>query len=101
MMIVILFGAEDAIGISRLNRESMDFLAIAEPAVTIEIKEAANRGKFGFWWSSKKNKNVADILFSDKIGVEPDSKFMAALFHSLKEAGYKVKTDCIGDLNEY
>ena len=101
MMIVILFGAEDAIGISRLNREIMDFLAIAEPAVTIEIKEAANCGEFGFWWSSKKNKNVADILFSDKMGVELDNKFVAALLHSLKEAGYKVKTDCIGGSNEY
>lgn len=98
---MILFGSEDAIGVSQLNREIMDFLAIAEPAVTMKIKEAANRGEFGFWWSSKKNKKVADILFSDKIGVESDSKFMAALFHSLKEAGYKVKTDCIGDLNEY
>ena len=49
MMIVILFGAEDAIGVSRLNREIMDFLTIAEPAVTMEIKEAANRGEFGFW----------------------------------------------------
>lgn len=98
---MILFGSEDAIGVSQLNREIMDFLAIAELAVTMKIKEAANRGEFGFWWSSKKNKKVADILFSDKIGVEPDSKFMAALFHSLKEAGYKVKTDCIGDLNEY
>lgn len=98
---MILFGSEDAIGVSQLNREIMDFLAIAEPAVTMKIKEAANRGEFGFWRSSKKNKKVADILFSDKIGVEPDSKFMAALLHSLKEAGYKVKTDCIGDLNEY
>ena len=98
---MILFGSEDAIGVSQLNREIMDFLAIAEAAVTMKIKEAANRGEFGFWWSSKKNKKVADILFSDKIGVEPDSKFMAALFHSLKEAGYKVKTDSLGDPNEY
>ena len=98
---MILFEAEDAIGVSRLNREIMDFLAIAEPAVTMEIKEAANRGEFGFWWSSKKNKKVANILFSDKMGVEPGNKFMAALLHSLKEAGYKVKTDCIGGLNEY
>lgn len=98
---MILFGSEDAIGVSQLNREIMDFLAIAEPAVTMKIKEAANRGEFGFWWSSKKNKKVADILFSDKIGVEPDSKFMAALLYSLKEAGYKVKTDCAGGLNEY
>lgn len=60
---MILFEAEDAIGVSRLNREIMDFLAIAEPAVTMEIKEAANRGEFGFWWSSEKNKKVADILF--------------------------------------
>ena len=93
---MILFEAEDAIGLSRLNREIMDFLAIAEPAVTMEIREAANRGEFGFWWSSKKNKKVADILFSDKIGVEPGNKFTAALLHSLKEAGYKVKTDCNG-----
>ena len=98
---MILFGAEDAIGVSRLNREIMDFLAIAEPAVTMEIKEAANRGEFDFWWSSKKNKKVADILFFDKMGVEPGNKFMAALLHSLKEAGYKVKTDCIGGSNEY
>ena len=101
MMIVILFGAEDAIGVSRLNREIMDFLAIAEPVVTMEIKEAANRGEFGFWWSSKENKKVADILFSDKMGAKSDNKFMAALLHSLKEAGYKVKTDCIGGSNEY
>lgn len=60
---MILFEAEDAIGVSRLNREIMDFLAIAEPAVAMEIKEAANRGEFGFWWSSEKNKKVADILF--------------------------------------
>lgn len=98
---MILFGSEDAIGVSRLNREIMDFLAITEPAVTMEIKEAANRGEFGLWWTSEKNKKVADILFPDKTGVEFDSKFMAALLHSLKEAGYKVKTDCIGDLNEY
>ena len=98
---MILFEAEDAIGVSRLNREIMDFLAIAEPAVTMEIKEAANRGEFGFWWSSKKNKKVANILFSDKMGVEPGNKFMAALLRSLKEAGYKVKTDCIGGSNEY
>ena len=84
---MILFEAEDAIGVSRLNREIMDFLAIAEPAVTMEIKEAANRGEFGFWWSSEKNKKVADILFPDKV----DNKFAAALHHSLKEAGYKVK----------
>lgn len=93
---MILFEAEYAIGVSRLNREIMDFLAIAEPAVTMEIKEAANRGEFGFWWSSKKNKKVADILFSDKVGVGSNNKFMAALLHSLKEAGYKVKTDCNG-----
>lgn len=98
---MILFGSEDAIGVSRLNREIMDFLAIAEPAVMMEIKEAANRGEFGFWWSSKKNKKVANILFSDKMGVEPGNKFMAALLRSLKEAGYKVKTDCIGGSNEY
>ena len=98
---MILFKVEDAIGLSRLNREIMDFLAIAEPAVTMEIREAANRGEFGFWWSSKKNKKVADILFSDKMGVEPGNKFMAALLRSLKEAGYKVKTDCIGGSNEY
>lgn len=90
---MILFEAEDAIGVSRLNREIMDFLAIAEPAVAMEIREAANHGEFGFWWSSKKNKKVANILFSDKMGVEPDNKFIAALLHSLKEAGYKVKTD--------
>ena len=89
---MILFEAEDAIGVSRLNREIMDFLAIAEPAVTMEIKEAANRGEFGFWWSSEKNKKVANILFSDKMGVEADDKFAAALLHSLKEAGYKVRT---------
>lgn len=93
---MILFEAEDAIGVSRLNREIMDFLAIAEPAVTMEIKEAANRGEFGFWWSSKKNKKVADILFSDKMDAKSDNKFMAALLHSLKEAGYKVKTDFNG-----
>lgn len=56
---MILFEAEDAIGVSRLNREIMDFLAIAEPAVTMEIKEAA-------------------------------------LHHSLKEAGYKIRIDCNG-----
>lgn len=93
---MILFEAEDAIGVSRLNREIMDFLAIAEPTVTMEIKEVANRGEFGFWWSSEKNKKVADILFSDKMGVEVDNKFAAALHHSLKEAGYKVRTDCNG-----
>ena len=93
---MILFGSEDAIGVSRLNREIMDFLAIAEPAVTMEIKEAANRGEFGLWWTSEKNKKVADILFSDKMSVESDNKFMAALIHSLKEAGYKVKIDCNG-----
>ena len=93
---MILFEAEDATGVSRLNREIMDFLAIAEPAVTMEIKEAANRGEFSFWWTSEKNKKVANILFSDKMGVEADDKFAAALLHSLKEAGYKVKTDCNG-----
>ena len=93
---MILFEAEDAIGVSRLNREIMDFLAIAEPAVTMEIKEAANRGEFGFWWSSKKNKKVADILFSNKMGAKSDNKFIAALLHSLKEAGYEVKTDFNG-----
>lgn len=98
---MILFEAEDAIGVSQLNREIMDFLAIVEPAVTMKIKEAANRGEFGFWWSSKKNKKVANILFFDKMSIEPGNKFMAALLRSLKEAGYKVKTDCIGDSNEY
>ena len=93
---MILFEAEDAIGVSRLNREIMDFLAIAEPAVTMEIKEAANRGEFGFWWSSEKNKKVADILFSDKLCVDVVNKLTAALLHSLKEAGYKVRTDCNG-----
>lgn len=89
---MILFEAEDAIGVSRLNREIMDFLAIAEPAVAMEIKEAANRGEFGFWWSSEKNKKVADILFPDKKDccVEPN-KFTDALIHSLKEAGYKIR----------
>ena len=89
---MILFEAEDATGVSRLNREIMDFLAIAEPAVTMEIKEAANRGEFGFWWSSEKNKKVADILFPDGVGAEPYNKFAVALRHSLKEAGYKVRT---------
>lgn len=42
---MILFEAEDAIGVSRLNREIMDFLAIAEPAVTMEIKEAGYKVK--------------------------------------------------------
>lgn len=93
---MILFDVEDAVEVARLNREIMDFLAIAEPAVTMEIKEAANRGEFGFWWSSEKNKKVADILFFDKMGIEVDNKFAAALLHSLKEAGYKVKTDCNG-----
>lgn len=93
---MILFDVEDAVGVARLNREIMDFLAIAEPTVTMEIKEAANRGEFGFWWSSKKNKKVADILFPDKMDIEADNKFAAALLHSLKEAGYKVKTDCNG-----
>jgi hypothetical protein len=89
---MILFEAEDAIGVSRLNREIMDFLAIAEPAVAMEIKEAANRGEFSFWWSSEKNKKVADILFSDKKDccAEPN-KFTDALIHSLKEAGYKIR----------
>lgn len=89
---MILFEAEDAIGVSRLNREIMDFLAIAEPAVTMEIKEAANRGEFSLWWTSEKNKKVADILFPDKMDAKFDSKFMAALLHSLEEAGYEVKT---------
>lgn len=89
---MILFEAEDAIGVSRLNREIIDFLAITEPAVTMEIKEAANRGEFGLWWTSEKNKKVADILFPDKMDAKFDSKFMAALLHSLKEAGYEVKT---------
>ena len=93
---MILFEAEDAIEVSRLNREIMDFLAIAEPAVTMEIKEAANRGEFCLWWTSEKNKKVADILFPDKMGVKFDSKFMAAVLHSLTAAGYKVKTDCNG-----
>ena len=93
---MILFEAEDAIGVSRLNREIMDFLAIAEPAVAMEIREAANHGEFGFWWSSKKNKKVANILFSDKMGVTVDNKFAAALHHSLKEAGYKIRIDCNG-----
>ena len=93
---MILFEAEDALGVSRLNKEIMDFLAIAEPAVTMEIKETANRGEFGFWWSSEKNKKVADILFPNKMGVEQDNKFIAALLHSLKEAGYKVRTDYSG-----
>lgn len=93
---MILFDVEDAVEVARLNREIMDFLAIAEPAVTMEIKEAANRGEFGFWWSSEKNKKVADILFSNKMGVEVDNKFAAALHHSLKEAGYKVRIDCNG-----
>lgn len=35
---MILFEAEDAIGVSRLNREIMDFLAIAEPAVTMDME---------------------------------------------------------------
>ena len=46
---MILFKAKDAIGVSRLNREIMDFLAIAELAITMKIKEAANRGEFGLW----------------------------------------------------
>lgn len=93
---MILFEAGDAIEVSRLNREIMDFLVIAEPAVTMEIKEAANRGEFGFWWSSEKNKKVADILFPDGVSVKPYNKFAAALLHSLKEVGYKIRTDCNG-----
>lgn len=65
---MILFKAEDAIGVSRFNREIMDFLAIAELAVTMEIKEAANRGEFDLWWTSEKNKKVADILFPRQDG---------------------------------
>lgn len=88
---MILFEAEDALAVSRFNKEIADFLAIAEPAVTMEIEEAANRGEFGFWWTSEKNKKVADILFPDGMSVKSDNKFSAALYHSLKEAGYKVK----------
>lgn len=58
-----LFDAEDALAVSRFNKEIADFLKIAEPAVTMEIKEAANRGEFGFWWTSEKNKEVAKVLF--------------------------------------
>lgn len=43
---MILFEAEDALGVSQLNREIMDFLAIAEPAVTMEIIEERNIFKF-------------------------------------------------------
>lgn len=93
---MILFEAEDALGVAQLNREIMDFLAVAEPAVTMEIKEAANRGEFGFWWSSERDKKVAETLFPDKMGVEVDNKFAAALLHSLKEAGYKVKAGYSG-----
>ena len=32
-----------------VDKEIEDFLAMAEPAVAMEIKEAANRGEFGFW----------------------------------------------------
>jgi hypothetical protein len=90
---MILFDVEDAVGVARLNKEIMDFLAIAEPAVTMEIKEAANRGEFSFWWSSEKNKKVAEILFpnsEEKCCVDPN-KFTDALIHSLKDAGYKVR----------
>lgn len=88
---MILFDAEDALAVSRFNKEIADFLAIAEPAVTMEIEEVANRGEFGFWWTSEKNKEVADILFPDGMSVKSDNKFSVALHHSLKEAGYKVK----------
>lgn len=60
---MILFEAEDAIGVSRLNREIMDFLAIAEPAVTMEIKEAANRGEFGFCGQARKIKRLLIFFF--------------------------------------
>ena len=90
---MILFEAEDALAVSRFNKEITDFLAMAEPAVAMEIKEAANRGEFGFWWSSEKNKKVDEILFSnreEKCCADPN-KFTDALIHSLKDAGYKVR----------
>ena len=89
---MILFDAEDALAVSRFNKEIADFLAIAEPAVAMEIKEAANRGEFGFWWKSEKNKKVAEILSFDKKDccAEPN-KFTDALVRSLKEAGYKIR----------
>ena len=89
---MVLFDAEDALAVSRFNKEIADFLAMAEPAVTMEIKEAANRGEFGFWWKSEKNKKVAEILSFDKKDcyVEPN-KFTDALVRSLKEAGYRIR----------
>lgn len=88
---MILFDAEDALAVSRFNKEIADFLKIAEPAVAMEIKEAANRGEFGFWWTSEKNKEVAKVLFSNvpKDGTTI-TKFSDALVHSLEEAGYKI-----------
>ena len=90
---MILFDAEDALAVSRFNKEIADFLAIAEPAVAMESKEAANRGEFGFLWPSEKNKKVAEILFpngEEKCCADPN-KFTDALIHSLKDAGYKVR----------
>lgn len=87
---MILFEAEDALAVSRFNKEIADFLAIAEPAVIMEIKEAANRGEFYLRWSSEKNKKVADILFSNVPRDGTNTKFSEALVHSLEEAGYRV-----------
>ena len=87
---MILFDAEDALAISCFNKEIADFLAIAEPAVAMEIKEAANRGEFYLRWSSEKNKEVAEILFSNVPRDGTNTKFSDALAHSLKEAGYSV-----------
>ena len=87
---MILFDAEDALAVSRFNKEIADFLKIAESAVTMEIEEAANRGEFGFWWTSEKNKEVAKILFSNVPKDRTISKFSDALAHSLEEAGYKI-----------
>ena len=87
---MILFDAEDALAVSRFNKEIADFLKIAEPAVTMEIKEAAIRGEFYLRWSSEKNKKVADILFSNVPRDGANTKFSEALAHSLEEAGYRV-----------
>ena len=62
---MILFDVEDAVGVARLNKEIMDFLAIAEPAVTMEIKEAANRGeRLPRFFSLTVRRNVVLTLIS-------------------------------------
>ena len=78
---MILFDAEDALAVSRFNKEIADFLAIAEPAVAMEIKEAALKGHDHF-----------KTILSDEL-----VKKMDKMVEFLKDKGYEVTYEKFDD----